>query len=147
MNALDIVIPAALLACVIAYLFGVTCGRAQQGKLCAQRLEKQRQLLFSERRSAHVAQQAQVNMQADMDRLTAMLERQQSGFAHDVYTLRLAAHELDLAAATFTALHSGRNHQAEQLSKAMHEIADRLGALPTLAANETALPLGLEDAA
>jgi len=143
----EILIGLALIACVLAYVFGITTGRMQQGKLCAAKLEKQREQIFSERRSAHAAQQALDNVQADLTRLTAILKKLQDGSGHDAYTLRLAAHELQLAARTFTALHSGHNHQAEQLSKALESIADRIAARPTLAANDTALPTGLEDAA
>tara|TARA_R110002051_G_scaffold53388_2_gene100734 strand:+ start:257 stop:706 length:450 start_codon:yes stop_codon:yes gene_type:complete len=137
----------ALIACVLAYVFGITTGRMQQSKLCAEKLEHLRDTIFSERRNAHAARQALDNVQADLNRLTAMLKKQRTGAGHDAYTLRLAAHELELAARTFTALHSGHNHQAEQLSKALENIADRLTARPTLAANDTATPTGREEAA
>lgn len=143
----EIVIGLALIACVLAYVFGIITGRMQQSKLCAEKLEHFRNTIFSERRNAHAARQALDNVQADLNRLTAMLKKQRTSAGHEAYTLRLAAHELQLAARTFTALHSGHDHQALELSKALENIADRLTARATLAANDTAAPTTLENAA
>ncbi|GGC87173.1 hypothetical protein [Halopseudomonas salina] len=144
----EIVIGIALIICVLAYLFGITTGRMQQSKLCAEKLERFRKLIFSERRRAHEAEQAVINQAAEAKWLAAQLRHQMPRTAHTKYALRMAAKELALASQTFGAMKSAHSQTAKQLSEELIRIASSMDPDPApAAANDTAPHLGLEDAA